>query len=133
MSGATILPHGGTLVNRWATDKERKEWLPETKTLKRIHLTRREISDLEMIGVGAFSPLEGFMGEGDYQATRERMRLGNGLPWTIPVTLAVTREEERDFHAGDDIVLLEDEACVAAMLEFQQRYPEVWSEDIGGR
>ena len=55
MSGATILPHGGTLVNRWATDKERQEWLPEIKTLKRIHLTRREISDLEMIGVGAFA------------------------------------------------------------------------------
>ena len=109
MSGATILPHGGTLVNRWATDKERAQWMGELKQLKHINLTAREISDLEMIGVGAFSPLEGFMGEADYRATRERMRLSNGLPWTIPVTLSVTKEKERDLHAGDDVVLYEDD------------------------
>jgi sulfate adenylyltransferase len=122
VSGATILPHGGTLVNRWATDKERQEWLPEIKNLKRIHLTRREISDLEMIGVGAFSPLEGFMGEADYRATRERMRLRNGLPWTIPVTLAVTPEEERDLHAGDDVVLLEDDDHPLGILHLAEKY-----------
>jgi len=109
VSGATILPHGGTLVNRWATDKERAQWMGELKQLKHIKLTAREISDLEMIGVGAFSPLEGFMGEADYRATRERMRLSNGLPWTIPVTLSVTKEKERDLHAGDDVVLYEDD------------------------
>jgi len=122
VSGATILPHGGTLVNRWATDKERQEWLPEIKNLKRIHLTKREISDLEMIGVGAFSPLEGFMGEADYRATRERMRLRNGLPWTIPVTLSVTRDEERGLHAGDDVVLLEDDDHPLGILHLAEKY-----------
>ncbi len=122
MSGATILPHGGTLVNRWATDKERQEWLRGIKSLKRIHLNRREISDLEMIGVGAFSPLEGFMGEADYEATRERMRLSNGLPWTIPVTLAVSKDEERALHAGDDIALLEDDDHPLGVLHLAEKY-----------
>ena len=122
MSGATILPHGGTLVNRWATDKERQDWMREIKSLKRIHLTRRQISDLEMIGVGAFSPLEGFMGEADYRGTRERMRLVSGLPWTIPVTLAVTTEAERDLHAGDDIVLLEDDDHPLGILHLAEKY-----------
>ena len=122
MSGATILPHGGTLVNRWATDKERQEWMREIKTLKHITLTRREISDLEMIGVGAFSPLEGFMGEADYRGTRERMRLANGLPWTIPVTLSATKEKERELHAGDDIVLMEDGDRPLGILHLAEKF-----------
>jgi len=75
-----------------------------------------------MIGVGAFSPLAGFMGEADYQTTRERMRLANGLPWTIPVTLAVTNEEERDLHAGDDVVLLEDGDHPLGILHLAEKY-----------
>ncbi len=122
MSGATILPHGGSLVSRWATDAERQEWAGAIAGLKRIHLNRREISDLEMIGVGAFSPLEGFMGEADYTAVRERMRLAHGLPWTIPVTLAVTREEERTLHAGDEIVLLEDGEHALGILHLAEKY-----------
>ena len=122
MSGATILPHGGTLVNRWATDRERQEWTVKSEAAKRIHLTRREISDLEMIGVGAFSPLEGFMREADYHAARDRMRLANGLPWTIPVTLAVTKEEERDLHAGDDVLLVEDGGRPLGVLHLAEKY-----------
>ena len=63
------------------------------------------------------------MGEADYRATRERMRLANGLPWTIPVTLAVTKEEERDLHAGDDIVLLEDGDRPLCILHLAEKYP----------
>ena len=121
MSGASILPHGGTLVNRWATDKERQDWLRDITSMKRIELNRREISDLEMIGVGAFSPLEGFMGEGDYTSTRERMRLTNGLPWTIPVTLAVSKDEERDLHAGDEVALFEGDRPLG-ILHLAEKY-----------
>ncbi len=121
MSGASILPHGGTLVNRWATDNERQDWLRELKSMKRIELNRREISDLEMIGVGAFSPLEGFMGEADYTSTRERMRLTNGLPWTIPVTLAVSKDEERELHAGDEVALFEGDRPLG-ILHLAEKY-----------
>jgi sulfate adenylyltransferase len=122
VSGATILPHGGTLVNRWATDQERQQWKQALPSLTRIHLNAREISDLEMIGVGAFSPLEGFMGQADYNGTRERMRLANGLPWTIPVTLAVTKEEERNLHPGNDIALLEDDDHPLGILHLAEKY-----------
>jgi sulfate adenylyltransferase len=122
MSGATIAPHGGTLVSRWATDKDRQRWLGEIAKIPRITLTRREISDLEMIAVGAFSPLEGFMGEADYDSVVSRMRLASHLPWTIPVTLAVTAEEERLYHPGDDVALVEENGKPLAILHLAEKY-----------
>ncbi len=122
MSGATILPHGGTLVSRWAPPEERQRWLAQVPKLPKITLTRREISDLEMIAIGTFSPLEGFMGEADYDSVVSRMRLANNLPWTIPVTLAVTDEEERQFHPGDDVALVEDGGKPLAILHLAEKY-----------
>jgi sulfate adenylyltransferase len=90
--------------------------------LKRIQLNRREISDLEMIGVGAFSPLEGFMGEKDFESVVGRMRLANGLPWTIPVTLAVTAEEEKQYRPGDDVALVEEGGKPLGILHLAEKY-----------
>ena len=122
MSGATILPHGGTLVSRWAPAEERQRWLTEIAKLPKITLTRREISDLEMIAIGAFSPLEGFMGESDYESVVSRMRLASTVPWTIPVTLSVTTEEERQFHPGDDVALVEETGRPLAILHLAEKY-----------
>jgi sulfate adenylyltransferase len=116
-----ISPHGGTLVQRWAPEEERRRWQAESR-LPKIVLTRREISDLEMIAIGAFSPLEGFLGEKDYESVVSRMRLANGLPWTIPVTLAVTDQEEKGLHAGDDVALVEDGGKVLAILHLEEKY-----------
>ncbi len=57
--------------------------------LRRIGLNGRMMSDLELLAVGAYSPLEGFMGEADYRAVLRDMRLASGLPWTLPITFAV--------------------------------------------
>ncbi|MGH7857667.1 MAG: sulfate adenylyltransferase [Candidatus Binatia bacterium] len=122
MSDAAISPHGGTLVSRWASDDDRKRWLSAVGKLPKITLTRREISDLEMIAIGAFSPLEGFMGEADYDSVVERMRLGSHLPWTIPVTLAVTAEEEKLYHGGDDVALVEEGGKPLAVLHLAEKY-----------
>ncbi|MGH9312552.1 MAG: sulfate adenylyltransferase, partial [Vicinamibacterales bacterium] len=116
MSGATISPHGGTLVSRWAPAQERQRWLGELAKLPRITLNRREISDLEMIAIGTFSPLEGFLREADYESVVSRMRLANDLPWTIPVTLAVTAQEEHNYHPGDDVALCEESGKPLAIL-----------------
>jgi len=118
----TIAPHGGTLVQRFVDEAEKKRWRSRIDKLARIELTRRETSDLEMIAVGAFSPLEGFMGEADYAAVVDTMRLANGLPWTIPVTIAVTADESTRYHAGDDIALVEPGGKALAILHLKERY-----------
>ncbi len=81
----TIAPHGGTLINRILEGREREDAAKRAKDLKKITLNDREISDLEMIAIGGFSPLEGFMTRDDYHSTMDTMTLKNGLPWTIPV------------------------------------------------
>lgn len=92
-----ISPHGGALVDRTG---ERPDDLDGLKT---IPLTSRELSDLDMLASGALSPLEGFMGQADYESVLENMRLANGLPWALPVCLAV------DGPPVDDRVALADE------------------------
>jgi sulfate adenylyltransferase len=78
-----IKPHGGTLVDRTG---ERPE---SVESLERLTLTSRELSDLELLASGALSPLEGFMGPADYERVLAEMRLSSGLPWALPVCLAV--------------------------------------------
>ena len=89
-----IEPHGGTLVDRTG---ERPDDLDSLET---IGLTRREVSDLDMLASGALSPLEGFMGQEDYERVVEEMRLAGGLPWALPVCLAVEA-----VPTGDRVVL----------------------------
>src|SRR6516225_6677531 len=85
----TVVPHGGKLINREVSGVDREALLERVWSMPRLELNSREVSDLEMIAIGAFSPLEGFMGEDDYISVRGNMHLANGLPWTIPVTLSV--------------------------------------------
>jgi len=122
MTTETIAPHGGTLVQRFVGGDERARWLARVGKLPRITLTRREISDLEMIAIGAFSPLEGFMGRDDYDAVVTRMRLTSGLPWTIPVTLAVTANEAKHYRPGDDVALVEEGGKPLAILHLAETY-----------
>jgi len=118
----SIAPHGGRLVQRFADAEERKSWLARVTGLPQIVLTRREISDLEMIAIGAFSPLEGFLSEADYESVVTNMRLANGLPWTIPVTLAVTASEEGNGRPGDDVALVEEGGRPLAVLHLAEKY-----------
>jgi len=121
MNGS-IDPHGGSLVSRFATPEDRLRWRGGIDRLPRITLTRREISDLEMIAVGAFSPLTGFMGEADYLSVVSRMRLAKGLAWTMPVTLAVPQAEEARYKVSDDVALVEDGGRPLAVLHLEEKY-----------
>ncbi len=116
----TIKAHGGRLINRIADSKERENWREKIDSLPQIHLNAREVSDLDMIAVGAFSPLEGFMGSADYETVVERMRLANGLPWTIPVTLAVSDEEVKDLSTGQDVALVDPSGSKLAVLRLDE-------------
>jgi sulfate adenylyltransferase len=86
-------PHGGVLVDRVARGDFREALIAEAKTLPQVHLTRREVTDLEMIANGGFSPLTGFMTQPEYDFVVSDMHLPNGLPWTVPVVLSAQPDE----------------------------------------
>ncbi len=84
-----IQPHGGTLIDRYDATPNEAAIAARLKGLPVIPLGPVELSDLELIAIGGFSPLTGFMGRRDYESVVETMRLESGLPWSIPVTLSV--------------------------------------------
>ncbi len=81
-----VEPHGGKLVNRIGKGVA---LATRAEGLRRIVLDARELADLELIAVGAMSPLTGFMGEHDYRSVLETMNLADGTTWPLPITLAV--------------------------------------------
>ena len=117
-----IEPHGGKLVNRIMEGKEREALAEKARRLKKVTLNDRELSDLEMIAIGAFSPLEGFMKKDDYHSVMDNMKLSNGLPWTIPITLSVTKDEAKNLKDGEDVSLVKDEGEILAILHIEEKF-----------
>jgi sulfate adenylyltransferase len=118
----TISPHGGKLVNRILKGEEREEWIKKSKSLKKIIVSPRAVSDLELISNGALSPNEGFMGKDDYESVVDNMRLKNGLAWSIPITLPVTSEQSKELREGEDISLHDESDNLLAVLHLQEKY-----------
>jgi sulfate adenylyltransferase len=102
----SIAPHGGTLINRIARGHEREALAQKAAGLTQIPLASREISDLEMIATGAMSPLTGFMSQADYNPVVDTMRLASGLPWSLPVTLAIDPELATTLAVGQEVTLV---------------------------
>jgi len=100
-----IAPHGGRLVNRVPPEAERGARREKLAGKKALTLGPREVSDLLMLGVGAFSPLEGFLTSADYHAVVREGRLASGLPWTIPIVLPVSEEAAKQVAVGDEVAL----------------------------
>lgn len=122
MTNELIRPHGGKLVNRMLEEGEREKWLEKAEQMPRVKLNLRQLSDVELIAIGAFSPLTGFMGSKDYENVVDNQRLKNGLPWTIPVTLAVSEEEAESVRASSEIALSDDHGQVVAIMELEEVY-----------
>jgi sulfate adenylyltransferase len=118
----TIPAHGGRLINRELTGIERETLLERVPSMPSINLRPREVSDLEMLANGAFSPLEGFMCEEDYIAVRGNMHLASGLPWTIPITLSVSDEKAQSLREGQDIALYENSDHLLGVLHLHQKF-----------
>ena len=109
-------PHGGKLVERLLDGEAAESWKERSRELKSIQLTDRESSDVEMIAVGGFSPLAGFMDRSDYESVRDGMRLGNGTAWSIPVTLSAGREEAAGLKTGGPAALRDPSGELLAVL-----------------
>jgi 3'-phosphoadenosine 5'-phosphosulfate synthase len=117
-----IAPHGGHLVNRLVTGVRRDELLAKASSLPFVQLDERAQSDVEMIAVGAFSPLLGFIGEKDYRSVVDDMRLANGLPWPIPIALQVSREQADKLKEGSEVALTDERGVILAILDLAERY-----------
>jgi sulfate adenylyltransferase len=107
-----IAPHGGELVDRTG---ERPDGVDALET---VPLTPRELSDLDMLASGALSPLEGFMGRDDYERVVAEMRLASGVPWALPVCLAVA-----EAPSGDRVALADATGKPLAVLEVEDAFP----------
>jgi len=116
-------PYGGELVNLVAEGKERDALLAEANTLPSLQLSDRSVHDLELLAVGAFSPLRGFMGRADYEGVLKDMRLANGTLWPIPITLPVA--DDAPVQAGASVALRNSKNELLAVMRVAEVYP--WS------
>ncbi|TDO10874.1 sulfate adenylyltransferase [Bacillus subtilis] len=95
----SLAPHGGTLVNRV------DESYDVSSIQKEIELDLISFADLELIGIGAYSPIEGFFNEKDYVSVVENMRLSSGVVWSLPITLPVDAQKAAELSVGETVKL----------------------------
>jgi len=115
-------PHGGVLVDRELKGDARSEALERAKALPKFALDEREMTDLEMIGVGALSPLTGFMRKLDYDCVVESMRLSDGTIWAMPVNLCTSLDRARSLSEGNEIALTDREGKILGVMQVTEIY-----------
>jgi sulfate adenylyltransferase len=118
-----IDPHGGKLVNRVLDSAAAKTATAEAANLKPLTLSPREEFDLEMIAIGAFSPIAGFMNQADFTRVCEEMRLANGTVWPIPVTLCPPDDVAAAIKVGEKLALKDSKGRLLGTLKVSEKYP----------
>lgn len=118
----TIAPHGGTLVDLTVTGAGADAPRSRAAGLPRLSLNARTVSDLELLAVGGFSPLRGFMGRTDYDSVVDTMHLAGGLPWSMPVTLAVSKEQADAIADGAEVALEDEAGTLLAVMTVEERF-----------
>ena len=121
-SQSAIAPHGGQLINRISNSQQRQTFIEKANSLPRVQLDARSQSDLEMIAIGAFSPLSGFMGQADYTGVVNIMYLANGLPWSVPITLSVSQAVADGLNEGSLVRLDNAFGEFIGVLELSEKY-----------
>lgn len=110
MSLKLVPPHGGQLNPLLMEGEELEEEREKAKSLPSIYLTSRETSDLIMMAMGAFSPLEGFMGKDDYTGVVENRHMADGTLWPVPITLSASKEQAESLAINSEIALVDEES-----------------------
>ena len=111
-----ITPHGdGALVDLRCSDPERDDLRMRARGLPGVQLASRELTDLELLAIGGFTPLRGFMTEEQCKSVVNDMHLPGGAPWTVTVTLAAEPDEVVGLSEGDEIALLNGDDPVATL------------------
>jgi sulfate adenylyltransferase len=111
-----IPPHGGALVER--LDPE----LCDDGGRPPVTLSARQAADLDLLAVGALSPLDGFMGREAYEAVLGDMRLPSGLAWSVPVTLALGDEQVARIAGAEEVALVDGEGGLLGLMEVHGRF-----------
>lgn len=99
-----------------ADEARRVEWLQRFAHLPTVRLTWRQVSDVELLGNGGYTPLYGFLTRRDYLSVLEDMRLSDGTPWSIPITLAVSQETASAVKEDTPIGLTDPDGTPLAIL-----------------
>ncbi|MHC5115329.1 MAG: sulfate adenylyltransferase [Planctomycetota bacterium] len=117
-----IPPHGGKLVNRILEPAAAAKLAEEAASLPTIALSAKQACDLEMIAIGAFSPLTGFVGKNDFESICTKMQLADGTVWPIPVTLAVDDETKAALSEGSRAALVHPDGTLLAVITVEEIY-----------
>ena len=119
-----VPPHGGQpLKPLLAFDAVRAAEIARAQGLKTVALTSREVSDLHMFAMGAYSPLPGFMGHDDWRSCCVDMRVENKMFWPIPITLPVDGDTADGLSVGEDVALVDAETGeICAILHLEEKY-----------
>jgi sulfate adenylyltransferase len=119
-----VNPHGGGQLKPLALEgPARAEEIRRARTLPRVPVTSREKGDLVMLGIGGFTPLEGFMTHADWRGVCDGMRMANGLFWPIPITLSTDDARAAAFRTGNDVALVDSEnGEVLATMKVTEKY-----------
>ena len=89
-----VPPHGSDVLKPLLLEgDERAPEIERAKTLPQVRMSSRETSDLIMLGIGAFTPLDGFMGYEDWKGVCDEMKMANGIFWPIPITLSTDQAQ----------------------------------------
>jgi len=118
----SIAPHGGELINRILTGAAREAALGKARSLPKLAVNSYTAFDIDGIAKGIFSPLKGFMGEAETHSVLDTRHLRPGIPWTIPILMAVSQEEADRLDVGGEVALEDDRGDLVAILHLSEKF-----------
>ncbi len=122
---ALVNPHGKEkkLNPRLLTGEDLKEAKEKAKSLTEVRMSSRETGDLIMLGIGGFTPLDGFMGSADWKGVCDEFKMADGIFWPIPITLSTTKGNADSIKDGEEVALVdEDSSEIMGIMTVQERY-----------
>ena len=126
-SNLLISPYGGCLVDLVVKGDHREDLLKSAGSYPTIRLTPRQTHDLELLAVGAFSPLDRFMGQADYQSVLTEMSLADGTVWPIPITLTIEKESLPE--QAEWVTLRDVQNQIMAVMRLEEVFRFNWKDE----
>ncbi len=117
-------PHGGELVQAF------DPFFDTSQIQKELEIDGIALSDLELIAIGLFSPLKGFLGKEDYESVVANMRLADNTVWSVPVTLPVTYETAASLQAGEQVKLVFNQEVYGVLTVSEWFEPDLDKEAL---
>lgn len=118
-----VNPHGGEeLKPLLLSGDDRQKELARAESLPKVKVSSREAGDLIMLGIGGFTPLNGFMTHADWEGVCDGYKMANGLFWPIPITLSADSSTADAIKTGSDIALVDNNDSIMATMQVTEKY-----------